>query len=276
MCALTGWQGFRHDTSFTDNGAASRLRVGLDAPYLFISILAFHFKIYRYITAYLTSIRSCELHFKSLTFIYLSLFRLWAQVSLHLLFTCSAHSASFLLPKKINSVELLYVANPTCSRCTHTSLHLREAEAHFHFSDLHFIQQMYQKAEVSLSAVSPDLTLEYFLLIIKGRTARSKRDRSTQVVLIFFFFFFNICVLLYHHQEEGDQVQARPFNKLPFIHVIYNLHVLFLFQLQPLKDALSSVLGTNSRQLMQGHLLIVDILTPAVLALCVDSRLVFW
>lgn len=134
---------------------------------------------------------------------------------------------------------------------------------------------MYQKAEVSLSAVSPDLTLEYFLLIIKGRTARSKRDRSTQVVLIFFFF-LNICVLLYHHQEEGDQVQARPFNKLPFIHVIYNLHVLFLFQLQPLKDALSSVLGTNSRQLMQGHLLIVDILTPAVLALCVDSRLVFW
>lgn len=190
MCALTGWQGFRHDTSFTDNGAASRLRVGLDAPYLFISILAFHFKIYRYITAYLTSIRSCELHFKSLTFIYSSLFRLWAQVSLHLLFTCSAHSASFLLPKKINSVELLYVANPTCSRCTHTSLHLREAEAHFHFSDLHFIQQMYQKAEVSLSAVSPDLTLEYFLLTIKGRTARSKRDRSTQVVLIFFFFFF--------------------------------------------------------------------------------------
>lgn len=130
----------------------------------FISILAFHFKIYRYITAYLTSIRSCELHFKSLTFIYLLLFRLWAQVSLHLLFTCSAHSASFLLPKKINSVELLYAANPTCSRCTHTSLHLREAEAHFHFSDLHFIQQMYQKAEVSLSAVSPYLTLEYFLL----------------------------------------------------------------------------------------------------------------
>lgn len=140
------------------------------------------------------------------------------------------------------------------------SLHLREAEAHFHFSDLHFIQQMYQKAEVSLSAVSPDLTLEYFLLITKGRTARSKSDRSTQVVLIFFYIYIYIyiCVLLYHHQEEGDQVQARSFNKLPFIHVIHNLHILFLFQLQPLKDALTSVLGTNSTQLMQGHLLIVE------------------
>lgn len=118
---------------------------------------------------------------------------------------------------------------------------------------------MYQKAGVSLSAVSPDLTLEYFLLIIKGRTARSKSGRSTQVVLVFFLYIYiYICVLLYHHQEEGDQVQARPFNKLPFIHVIHNLHILFLFQLQPLKDALTSVLGTNSTQLMQGHLLIVE------------------